>query len=167
MQQFDENNEIISNEQEKIYIYKHNIYNNDYLIHIFYFQLFNNETFYDSDNFQGEVFFNTKVKINESELYKYINSSEYYSDNCSNYTDELSLYERKKKYNDNNLFICQSNCRYQEYDNNTKSVVCLCHPQNSSFEKLIDKFELLEEDKYKCLEIIKISEEKKMKKYMI
>jgi hypothetical protein len=94
---------------------------------------------------------NIPVKINEEELFKYNPSDEYYSDNCTD--GDLSLYERKKEYNDKNLSLCQSNCKYDKYDNYTKEVTCLCSLNKSNSNdnsRYLDQFELKDEDKYKC-----------------
>ena len=148
---------------ERVFIYEHATYNKNYIIPLCYFIVFNIKNLYSSYNFNDEIILVKSVEINENELYKYYNSSGYYSDNCS-YSDGLSLYERKKNYNENNLFICQSNCYYKEYDSSEKTVQCSCHLSNLTGEELVNKFELLEEDNNKCAREIKISDNLKNNK---
>ena len=95
--------------------------------------------------------------ILDNNIDKYNASSDYYTDNCS-YIDGLSLYDRKKIYNENNLSICQANCTFIEYNYVTKIAQCSCTPDDlyinnifHKYEKVFYKFELNEEDKYKCI----------------
>ena len=92
------------------------------------------------------------VALNEDELYKYDPNSEYYSDNCS-VINELSIYDRKKEYNDKNLSLCQANFNFNNYDINTKKVTCDClaSDSNDQNDELLNKFVLREEDKDKCV----------------
>ena len=92
------------------------------------------------------------VALNEDELYKYDPNSEYYSDNCS-VINELSIYDRKKEYNDKNLSLCQANCYYNNYNFNTTKVTCSCNTtvSNDQNDELLHKFILKEEDKNKCI----------------
>ena len=70
------------------------------------------------------------VNIDENELYKYEPKNEYYNDKCNQYTSEngtdITLYDRKKEFNDNNMSLCEINCEYKGYDINTKAVNCEC-----------------------------------------
>ena len=70
------------------------------------------------------------VDINEKELDKYNISSDYYNDECSVYTTEdgtdIIILDRKKEYNDKNMFLCENNCEYIEYNISTKKSVCDC-----------------------------------------
>ena len=72
----------------------------------------------------------TLVNINENELYKYEPKNKYYNDKCNQYTSEngvdITLYDRKKEYNDNKMSLCEINCEYKGYDNNNKAVNCEC-----------------------------------------
>ena len=59
----------------------------------------------------------------------------------------MTLYDRKKEYNDKNLALCAENCEYINYNNETKKVLCQCEPMfNSSLltlDKIINKKKLL------------------------
>ena len=56
--------------------------------------------------------YSTPVEINESEKYKYDPRSDYYNELCLQYsTDNLTditIYERRKEFNDYNLSLCES-----------------------------------------------------------
>ena len=139
-------------EKENIFIYKHETYLPIINIPIITFEIFNQKLHFSMDNCQTILIgLNIPININEEELYKYNPLDEYYSDNCS-YIGDLSLYERKQDYNEKNYSLCQTNCKYDSYNNNTKSVTCLCSLNHSDLNEgeYFDKFELKEEDKYKC-----------------
>ena len=74
------------------------------------------------------------VNIDENELYKYEPKNEYYNDRCNQYTTEngtdITIYDRKKEYNDNNMSLCEKNCEFQGYDINNKVVKCECGVKN-------------------------------------
>ena len=91
------------------------------------------------------------VSINEDELYKYNPNGEYYNDQC--YSDksdrkvDITLYDRKNEYNDNNMSLCEKNCTYKSYNSFTKKVNCECKLKFkiSFFEDIyIDKDKLLD-----------------------
>ena len=75
----------------------------------------------------------TPVSINESILYKYDLNNSYYNDIC-NYIEEnkidITLYDRKNEYINNNLYLCQINCTYTGYNKSKKTVECLCQVQS-------------------------------------
>ena len=74
------------------------------------------------------------VSINENILYKYDPNNSYYNDICNTYTTEygtdITLYDRKIEYNNNNYFLCPVNCKYINYNLENKTVNCQCEPQN-------------------------------------
>ena len=77
---------------------------------------------------------NIPVNIDESKLYKYDPNSEYYTDNCFSYTTEngtdITLTDRKKEYSDDNLALCQNDCKYTGYDQDNKKSSCDCSLKN-------------------------------------
>ena len=139
---------------ENIYIYKHEIYSPNYHIPLITYEVFHTKFHFDINYCQSSVIeYNIPVEINENELYKYNSSNEYYHDNCT-YVGNISLYDRKKEFNEKNLSLCQINCIFHSYDAFKKEVLCLCKAINSYTtinEELFFKFELLEEEKDKCL----------------
>ena len=78
---------------------------------------------------------NYKINISnpiniEEDLDKYNSSSDYYNNICLKITKDnkvdISLYDRRKNYIDNNLTLCEENCKLIEYNNVTKKVKCSC-----------------------------------------
>ena len=70
------------------------------------------------------------VKVNENELFKYNQSSEYYSDICwtdstQDHTD-ISIKDRQEEFINNNMSLCEEDCDYNYYDKDTKKVSCQC-----------------------------------------
>ena len=39
---------------------------------------------------------------------------------------DIIINDRQKEFNDNNLSLCENNCTYNGYDNNTKKAKCEC-----------------------------------------
>ena len=70
------------------------------------------------------------VNINEGEEFIYNPNSDFYTDSCHKYTSEyntdLTIYDRKKNYNEKFLALCEKNCKYKEYNKKTKRVKCEC-----------------------------------------
>ena len=64
------------------------------------------------------------VKINEDDLFKYNKSSDYYTDLCFPYTTDkgtdIILSDRKDEFVNNNMSLCEDNCKYTKYDSETK-----------------------------------------------
>ena len=138
-------------ENEYIYMYRHEVNKTYYKIPIINFKLFNNITVFNTGYCTDPIEYILPVTINEDDLYLYNPNKEYYSDNC--YAGPLSLYDRKKEYNDKNLSLCQANCYYNNYNFNTKKVTCTCNTtaSNDQNDELLHKFILKEEDKNKCI----------------
>ena len=57
------------------------------------------------------------ASINEDEEYKHDSSDEYYNDICNVHTTDtgtdITLDDRRKEFNNNNLSLCESNCEYK------------------------------------------------------
>ena len=92
------------------------------------------------------------VDINENELYKYDPSDKFFNDRCHKYTTEngtdITLYDRQKDYNDNNMSLCESHCDYKGYDSINKRVICECEIKNiKNFLNNINKDKLLNQFK--------------------
>ena len=87
---------------------------------------------------------NIPVTIEEKDLYKYNPFSDYYNDGCypnitecSTNNDKDILYKRKSDFNNKYLSLCENNCEYNGYDNNSRKVSCEC--------KIKTKFSLFSE----------------------
>ena len=75
---------------------------------------------------------NTPVSINENIIYKYDLSDSYYNDICNNIDEngiDITLYDRKIEFINNNLFLCTINCTYIGYNKEKKTATCLCQVQ--------------------------------------
>ena len=74
------------------------------------------------------------VSINEDELYRYNTSSDFYNDKCFPYTSEngtdMTLSDRQNDFINQNLSLCEKNCDFIGYDNNTKYASCDCQIKN-------------------------------------
>jgi len=70
------------------------------------------------------------VKIDESQLFIYNSSSEFYNDKCYPYTTDkgtdIILQDRREEYIDNHYSLCEKDCEYINYDNINKKVNCKC-----------------------------------------
>ena len=70
------------------------------------------------------------VSINEDEIFKYDPNSSFYNDICNKYTTEndtdMTLYDRKNEFNNNNLSLCEVNCTFKGYNQSTSQAECDC-----------------------------------------
>ena len=70
------------------------------------------------------------IKLNKKDLFKHDPKNEYYNDLCFPYTTEngtdITLQDRQNEYVDRNLSLCESDCDYSDYNNNTEKVTCQC-----------------------------------------
>ena len=90
------------------------------------------------------------VSIDESMIFKYDPSSDFYNDICYPYTTEketdIVLYDRKNEYNKNNMSLCEKNCDFIEYNPTTKKAICECDIQERTplqLDDIINKERLL------------------------
>ena len=130
-------NEYKINETEELIIYKIENYVKEYNIPIIEYVLFNQN---GSERLNLNICNNTTVQynipvtINENEEYKYDPSSDFYNDECNKYSSDgnidLTLYDRKNEFNDNNMSLCESGCAYKGYNSTSKSAICDCNIKN-------------------------------------
>ena len=69
------------------------------------------------------------VNIDENNIFKYNPQNEYYNDICYSFTEnntDIILKDRRNEYINNNLSLCEKNCKYNKYDYNYKKVLCEC-----------------------------------------
>ena len=107
------------------------------LIPIIEYEVYNSKT---KEKLNLNICKDEKVKIyipasiDESNLFKYNLSSEYYNDICYNYTTEyktdIILQDRRNEYIDNNMSLCEKNCEFINYDFKEKKVECDCFTKN-------------------------------------
>ena len=90
-----------------------------------------------------EIKLSIPVTINENNIFKHNSSSEYYNDECNTYTTDsgtdIIIKDRRNEYIENNMSLCESNCKYNGYNITTKRVDCQCKPKNTLtlFSKII------------------------------
>ena len=74
------------------------------------------------------------LSINENEISKYDPSSDFYNDQCNKYSTneniDMTLYDRKNEFNNNNLSLCESNCIFKGYNSSKSKAICDCHIKN-------------------------------------
>ena len=143
-------------EEDQMFIYKTELYTNELLIPIIDYKIFDFKTktllnlnYCKENNIKINI--EIPISINENILYKYIPFSDYYTDICSynNENEDITLYDRKSNFNNNNLSICPKNCIYKEYNNTCKIVNCECQIKDKGFllyinntDELIYKFKI-------------------------
>ena len=88
------------------------------------------------------------ISINKSELFKYDSSNTFYNDECSQYTTDhgtdMTLYDRKNEYNDNNLSLCEANCEFKGYSYNSLKLKVECE---CKIKKEVNFFSDIHKDK--------------------
>ena len=79
---------------------------------------------------ESSINYNIPVSIDENNLFKYDQNSDYYNDECNTYTTEngtdIILDDRKKEFSDNNMSLCENICEYTGYDKENKKALCEC-----------------------------------------
>ena len=77
------------------------------------------------------VEYNIPVSINENEIYKYDPSSQFYNDKCNKYSKDgnvdITLFDRKNEYNNNNMSLCESKCSFKGYNSTNSKSICDCN----------------------------------------
>ena len=71
------------------------------------------------------------IIIDKNELFKYNSSSAYFNDRCFPYTSkygtDITLNDRRNEYNNNNMSLCEENCKLIEYNSDNQKVTCKCN----------------------------------------
>ena len=82
-----------------------------------------------------KIKYNIPVNINDDELYKYDPSSDFYNNECNKYSKngnlDMTLYERKNEFNNNNLSLCEWQCEFKGYNSSTMNAICDCNIKNN------------------------------------
>jgi hypothetical protein len=120
-------------EDETLIIFKVDIFKEGLLIPIIEYEIYNPLTLEKLDLKYCE---DTKIEISipatldEDNLYKYNSSDNYYNDLCHSYTTDsgtdIVIKDRQNEFINNNVSICEENCEFSDYDNNTKKAICSC-----------------------------------------
>ena len=118
--------------EEELIILKNDYYIPDFQIPIIDYQIYDkqgNQLSLDSCS-NTSIEYEIPVTINESEIYKYDPNSFYYNDFCypaeSRNGIDMTIYDRKNEYNDNNMSLCQTDCTFKGYNKETKKSICEC-----------------------------------------
>ena len=120
------------NNNTTLLILKIDIFEDGLLIPIIEYEVFNLETKEKLDlNICKDIKIdiNIPVNIDEKNLFKYNSSNEYYNNFCYSYSKnntDIIIKDRRNEYINNNMSLCENNCEYDNYDNNTKKVLCEC-----------------------------------------
>ena len=124
-----ENNNI----NKDLIMFKTEYYIDELLIPIIDYIIFNpeNNDILDLKNCLNEnINIYLSVKINESNLFKYDISSDYYNDICYPYTTDkgkdIIISDRKEEFNKYFYSLCEKDCKFIEYRIQNKKVLCEC-----------------------------------------
>ena len=86
------------------------------------------------------------VIINGSEEFIHNPNSYFYKDRCYTYTSEdgtdMTLFIRKKNFNEKLLSLCEKNCEYKGYNNTSKIVNCECKTKNEFPKYTTEKLDI-------------------------
>ena len=133
-------------EDEELIIFKTEYSIEGYYIPIIEYEIFSpNGTIKLNLDFCKDLSINYYIPVNidESELFKYNSSSEYYNDRCYPYTTEegtdITIFDRRNEFN-NNMSLCEANCEYNGYNLTTKKVKCECKIK-TEFQYISDVFD--------------------------
>ena len=126
------------NETEDLIIFKIEHYIPGFKIPIIEYSLFNqNGSIQLNLSLCNEtsIQYNLPVSLDESQLFKYDQASDYYNDICytftSNNNTDMPLSLRKSEFNNNNMSLCQNGCNFLGYNSTTKQANCECKVENN------------------------------------
>ena len=141
-------------DNETLIIFKIDVYEEGLLMPIVEYEIYhpNNYTRLDlSICNEYNINISVPVSIDENNLYKYFQTSDYYNDKCFPFTSingtDVTLKDRQNEYINNNLTICENNCSLLGYNNYLKYSSCECKIKNviNIFgDVVIDKDKLIE-----------------------
>ena len=141
-------------QNETLIIFKYDYISDSYLVPIVGYEVFNPITkgILDLNHCKNiKIDIILPANISDDKLYKHDPHNNYFKDKCSTFPNEkgvdMTIYDRKKEYNDKNNALCLENCDYINYNNGTKKVVCQCESQFNlsliSWDKIINGKKLL------------------------
>ena len=88
------------------------------------------------------------VIINENEEFIHNPDSDFYQDRCYPYTSEygtdMTLYIKRKNFNEKFLALCEKNCTYTEYNFTDKHAICGCKTKTTFPKNLTEELNLKE-----------------------
>ena len=126
------------NETLPLIIFKIDYSMPDILVPIIGYEIYHplNKTKLDMKNCEEFLIqLNIPVSIDEENIFKYDPNDNYYTDNCYSHTTDnktdIIISDRKKEFSDNNLSLCENNCNYNGYSQETKHSYCNCNAKNN------------------------------------
>ena len=139
-------------ENESLFIFKIDVYIEDYIFPVVEYMIFNYETGekINLDICKGlKAELSLPIIIKEDNLDKYDSSSGYYNDICYTYKSlngvDVCLKDRKNEYIENKLALCEVDCTLKEIDIINQKSLCNCNIKYNFFkisEIVIDKYRL-------------------------
>ena len=84
---------------------------------------------------ESSINYNIPVTIDESNLDKYDQKSDYYTDECSTSEGgiDILLNDRKEEFINKNMSLCENLCEYIGYDSKNKKALCECGIRYTEF----------------------------------
>ena len=122
-------------DNQTLIIFKIDYYKSNSLIPIIGYEIFDSDLKQKLDlnfckNENININLSIPVEIDENNLYKYDPNHEYYEDECIPSSTEngkdILVNDRQNEYNQKNLSICEKDCTFKEYKNDTKRSICDC-----------------------------------------
>ena len=145
--------EIYNLHETPFIIFKTDIYQEGLLMPIVEYEIYHPYTLQKIDL---DICKNDKIKvylpvtIDEDDLDKHDLKSTYYNDICyptlSSNGADLIFEDRINEYVNNNLTLCENNCKLSDYNSEKKQVLCECNPKsdtNINSDIIIDKNSIL------------------------
>ena len=112
-----------------------------------------------------EIFVGYSLNISKDELDLYNMESKFFSDICYTYTDskgtDITLYDRKDEFMNNNKSYCEEDCKISDYDENERRLKCSCEVKYSL--SLISEIKIDKNSLYNFMNIKQIANFEVMK----
>ena len=74
------------------------------------------------------------VNVSANDIDKHDPNSDFYNDECNKHSNEdgvdMTLYDRKKAFNDNHMSLCEKGCTFIKFHQDTKKAECDCNIKN-------------------------------------
>ena len=106
-----------------------------------------------------EIFIGYPLNIRKEELDLYNRNSQYYTDICYTYTNskgtDMTLYDRKSDFVNNNKNFCEENCEFSGYDEGKRRLICSCEIKYSI--SMISEVKIDKNKLYKFINIKQIA----------
>ena len=161
-------------QEESLLIFKVDVYEEGLIIPIVEYEIYHPYTLEKVDMEiceKEKVQISLPVDINEEDIDKYDPSSNYYNDKCCPSSSEkgvdIILIDRQNEFINNNLTLCENNCKFIGYNHEAMQALCECDIKNEinlisnldiDKDKLISNFKdfksMINLDIVKCYKIL-------------